>query len=206
MVYQRLPMELSRARPFCPVVGPHDAKRRHEADALTAAADPRGRFITVQLALAITDPESEAYEVLVDEERWLLARHAEAWAERVGLRPEETSWARGAVERAWLTWSRFRIVGPRMLETARPRTLHLRGPRSDVGFLTRCDGLRCVERLELDHDCRLRRRENRRSGQGCWRLCGNGRRALGRHDRRSDQCCDAARLHESTRSQALSDT
>ena len=83
-------MKLTRARPFHPVVGPHEAERQREADALTAAGDPRGRFITVQLALAVTDPESEAFEALVDEERWLLARQAEAWAERVGLRAEET--------------------------------------------------------------------------------------------------------------------
>lgn len=142
-------MELTRPRPFRPVVDKHDAERQREADALTAAGDPRGRFVTVQLALEVTDPESETFRTLSDEERWLLARHGEEWAERLGLRLNETEWARGAVERASLTWSRFLIVGPQILATARPRTLSLHGPRRDIAFLARCEAAGCVERLDL---------------------------------------------------------
>ncbi len=145
-------MKLSRPKPFVPPAYADEAERRARAAALTAAGDPRGRFMTVQLDLALRGPEAsaETYDLACEELR-LLVRHKARWLAEAGLAGEDgLTWFRGAPERLTLTGQRFLQVGPAVLRSLSPCALDLSAHDEPViAALAGCPEAARLEELDL---------------------------------------------------------
>jgi len=127
-----------------------DAPRAVYADRLIELGDPRGDFITVQLALAKTKPGKKPDE-LAGESAALLEEHAAKWSRDVAQLTLKQFYARGFIYRVEMRARAFVTDGARLFELAPIESVKLRNvDSSTLRKLATTPALAKVRELELD--------------------------------------------------------